>query len=117
MAKIDHGTTNRNLNSIIRTDDQFVVVGDHGTILTSPDGSDWTKESSPTNMDLNSVSYSSAHNSYIIVGDGGIILTSADGRTWTKTHLPRIAKGSINNKNAVEFSGDGDYLSTLTARL
>jgi len=114
--KIDHGTTNRNLNSIIRTDDQFVVVGDHGTILTSPDGLNWTKESSPTNMDLNSVSYSSAHNSYISVGDGGIILTSADGRTWTKKHTyPRIAKGSINNKNAVEFSGDGDYLSTLTA--
>ena len=35
----------------------FVTVGDSGTILTSPDGTSWTKRTSGTIYNLNGVTY------------------------------------------------------------
>ncbi len=62
---------------------QFVAVGDGGTILTSPNGTTWTKQNSTTTLWLLGVAYSADLKLYAAVGDQGLILTSPDGVTWT----------------------------------
>jgi photosystem II stability/assembly factor-like uncharacterized protein len=57
-------------------------VGDKGTILTSPDGTTWTKRTSGTTEFLFGVTY--ANGLFVTVGKKGTILTSPDGTTWTK---------------------------------
>ena len=60
----------------------FVVVGDSGTILTSSDSISWTTRSSGTISHLRGLNY--ALNNYIIIGNGGTILTSLDGISWNQ---------------------------------
>lgn len=60
---------------------QFVAVGEHGTILTSPDGLTWTARTSGTNVWLTAVAYGLGN--YIAVGDAGTILKSYDGVDWS----------------------------------
>ena len=55
-------------------DGLFVAVGDRGIILTSPDGVDWTAQTSGTDHDLNGVTYGDGL--FVAVGDRSIILTS-----------------------------------------
>ena len=52
----------------------FMAVGWRGTILTSPDGVDWTEQTSPTRNDLFGVTYGKG--TFVAVGDYGTILTS-----------------------------------------
>ena len=59
----------------------FVTVGDSGTILTSPDGTSWTKRTSGTSEYLFGVTY--GNGLFVTVGNSGTILTSTDGTTWT----------------------------------
>jgi hypothetical protein len=51
----------------------FVAVGTGGTILTSPDGVNWTVQASGGNH-LHSVTY--GNGTFVAVGEGGTILTS-----------------------------------------
>jgi hypothetical protein len=55
-------------------DGLFVAVGEDGIILTSPDGVDWTAQTSGTGNDLNGVAYGDGL--FVVVGDRSIILTS-----------------------------------------
>jgi prepilin-type N-terminal cleavage/methylation domain-containing protein len=113
--EIDHLLTTHDLNDIIVEKGLFIVVGDKGTILTSHNGTEWSKENTPVNTNLRSITYSPAVDSFICVGDGGTILTSSDGESWQQSHTwPRLAKGSLNGQNAVYFSGNGDYLTTIS---
>jgi hypothetical protein len=59
----------------------FVAVGDGGTILTSPDGVNWTEKSSGITAALNEVCY--AKNFFVAVGEKGTVITSPNGVTWT----------------------------------
>ena len=52
----------------------FVAVGVGGTILTSPDGVNWTAQNSGTNNHLRGVTY--GNGTFVAVGLGGTILTS-----------------------------------------
>ncbi|HZE10299.1 MAG TPA: hypothetical protein VE034_01805, partial [Burkholderiales bacterium] len=61
---------------------QNVVVGDSGTILTSPDGITWTPRTSGVTASLKRVRC--ANNQFVATGLG-VILTSTDGVTWTQT--------------------------------
>ncbi len=56
----------------------FVAVGEHGAILTSPDGRTWNSEKSVTNESLRAVVY--GKDTFIAVGDKGVILTSPDAQ-------------------------------------
>ncbi len=58
---------------------QYVAVGDLGTIVTSPDGSNWTAQDSGTRDELWDVAW--GHGQYVAVG--AAILTSPDARHWT----------------------------------
>lgn len=71
---------------------QFVAVGDHGTIITSPDGFDWTVQTYGVFPYLRGVAY--ADGEYAAVGDGGVILVSTDAETWTQ--IPSVTTNSLH---------------------
>ena len=63
----------------------FVAVGSSGTILTSPDGINWTQRSTDIGtIQLNYVYWCEQKNLFVIVGNGGVVLTSPDGINWTQ---------------------------------
>ncbi len=59
----------------------FVVSGGAGTILTSPDGTNWTKRMTPSSSFLSSVE--AFPGGVVAVGKGGTILRSSDSVNWT----------------------------------
>jgi hypothetical protein len=71
------------LRDAVWVDDGFVVVGDAGVILTSPDGAGWTKRESNTTQDL--VAVTKRGGTVVAVGDNGLILRSkaGDAPSWT----------------------------------
>src|SRR5438105_604480 len=78
------GTT-QTLKGVTYGNNQFVVVGFGGTILTSPDGVTWTSRNSGTTTHLYAVAY--GNNEFVAVGNydpSTVILTSPDGITWTR---------------------------------
>lgn len=91
--------TTMTLRAIAYGDNQFVAVGDAGTILTSPDGIVWTKRTSGTAYSLYSVAFG---NNRFVAGGGlnlsedskGVMLTSPDGATWTPI-LSSAVKGVL----------------------
>ena len=92
------GTT-ANLWSVAFAANQWVAVGEQGTILTSPDGTAWTTRSSgfPTRW-IVSVGYGAG--TWTAVGESGLILTSADAIMWT----PRTS-GTTARLNGVAYGG------------
>lgn len=61
----------------------FVGVGDGGAIVTSPDGTSWTQQLSPTPANLHGVAAGGGR--IVAVGDSGTILTSSTGGiSWTQ---------------------------------
>ncbi len=95
---------------------RFVACGDPATILSSPDGSVWTREASDVTDDLSgphghtaehlrSIAYGDGQ--FVIVGDEGSMLTSPDGKIWT----PRITPGAIRRFAAVTWH-DGTFVAT-----
>lgn len=75
------GTTSV-LNGVTWGNNQFVAVGDNGTILTSPDGVTWTSRTSGSTEWLSGVAWSGGTFA-VVGGSAGNILTSPDGATWT----------------------------------
>lgn len=61
---------------------QFVVVGDNSTVVTSPDGANWTEQTSPITAHLKAIVYDGT--TFVAVGNGGAIITSPDGTNWTQ---------------------------------
>jgi hypothetical protein len=59
---------------------QFVVGGEAGMIMTSPDATTWTVKNSGTTWGINAVSYGNGQ--FVAVGGSGTILTSLDGTNW-----------------------------------
>src|SRR6185295_11244795 len=59
----------------------FIGVGEDGTIITSADGTNWSKKTSGTTTDLNRVSF--ANGQFTVVGNGGLTLYSTNaGASW-----------------------------------
>lgn len=76
-------------------DGKFVVVGQHGVILTSTDGVNWTNRASTTSEWLYDVAYGNG----IFVATGSsftdhsltnALVTSPDGVTWTARAVPSV---------------------------
>ncbi|MGA2506941.1 MAG: hypothetical protein ABSF80_05635 [Chitinispirillaceae bacterium] len=95
--------TSHNLQSVTYGNGLYVVVGDTGTILTSPDGLVWTSRTSGIITRLWSVTY--GNGLYVTVGDSARILTSANGISWTN----RVS-GTSNNLMSVTY-GNGRYVA------
>lgn len=118
IQKVVHNLTSQNLNNIIYSGEKnlLLICGDGGIILTSPNGTTWTRQNTGTPENLQAISYLTNSNCFICVGARGGILTSSNGSTWTRQHIhPLLAATEINDHNAVKFSGDGDYLKTIQA--
>jgi hypothetical protein len=74
------GTTDGLMN-ITYGNNQFVVVGRNGVVLSSPDGITWTQRNSGTTNFLRAVAY--GNNEFVAMGGNGVVLSSPDGITWT----------------------------------
>jgi hypothetical protein len=72
--------------------DLFIAVGLSGTILTSPDGIDWTSRTPPASNNWNSVAWSPSLNLLVAVSNSATttnsIITSPNGVTWTARTAP-----------------------------
>ncbi len=77
---------------------QFVAVGQNGTILTSPDGQQWTARASGTSRRLRAATANASL--LVAVGEAGTILTSSDGVTWS----PAVS-GTTTSLRGVAFGG------------
>ena len=93
---------------------QFVAVGDAGTILSSPDGIAWTAQTSGAASDLQSIVWNG--NRFLAVGENSTILTSPDGAAWsggtlgTATTLSGVA---WNGSRYVAVGSGGTVLTSL----
>ena len=71
----------------------FVAVGEQGTIVSSPDGVTWTKETNPAALTLEDILH--ANGVFVAVGRGPTLMTSPDGHAWTK-HTYDQGSGPLN---------------------
>ena len=87
------------LQDVFWSGSQFIAVGENGTIVTSSDGTIWTKQSSGiTEILYGAVSSPSW---LVAVGSGGTILTSDDGgTTWSQQ-----ASGTPYTLRSVAWTG------------
>ena len=69
------------LLDVVYGTNQFVAVGEQGTILTSSDGADWSLQNRRTDLPLNGVAF--GNGVFVAVGENGTILSSADGTNWS----------------------------------
>ncbi len=84
--------------AIVYANNQYVVVREMGSIMTSPDGLQWTNRASPTKDNLMGLLWDG--HQYLVCGDQGTILSSPDGISWT-----RRDSGSGINFNGLSYSG------------
>lgn len=82
----------------------IVAVGDAGAILTSRDGSTWTRQVSGTTVWLTAVAWGPGQ--YIAVGDSGTILVSGDAISWT----PVAQSATTQRLNNVIYAA-GQYVA------
>jgi len=75
------------LNSGVYQNSRFIVVGEHGTILTSTDGINWTQrtDNSLTVDNLSNVMYDGLY--YYIVGNNATIIRSSNTINWVNVSL------------------------------
>lgn len=90
------------LDAICFANGQYVAVGGGGTIVTSPDGVNWTPRVDNL-IDFYGAARSS--NLFVVAGDGGTIMTSNDGQSWTRQNTP-----TTRNLHGLHFA-DGRYVA------
>jgi photosystem II stability/assembly factor-like uncharacterized protein len=87
----------------------FVAVGNSGTILTSPDGSNWTSRTSNTSNLLEGIIYGNGQ--FIAVGNNGTILTSTDGATWnSSTVTPSGILSTTELLESISYDGSSKFV-------
>ena len=79
--QIDPSPVDTDLKGTVAYEGGFVVVGQGGTILTSPDGTQWDSLSSPVSEFLSGVATDGS--SLVAVGNNGTVLNSPDGVSWS----------------------------------
>lgn len=75
-------TTNDLQGVAVLSNTLFVVTGSRGTVLTSPNGSNWLSRASTTTNLLTSIT--DWPGGLVAAGDNGTVITSPDGVSWTK---------------------------------
>lgn len=76
------------LSGVVYGNGQYVAVGYNSTILTSPDGLNWTQQTAPTNITLTGIAFNGS--TFVAVGldaktTDAAVLTSSDGINWLAT--------------------------------
>lgn len=90
--------TTNDLQGIAVLDDRFILTGDNGAVLTSPDGTNWTSRSTPIRAFLSGVA--TFPGGAVAVGARGTIVTSSDGVAWSSR-----ASGTTNWIYRVRYVG------------
>ena len=104
---VDGAQSTRKLNEIIYENEKFISVGDGGKIYTS-DGTQVTEQSSPTSIDLKSIS--SGNGIFIAVGyksTTSVLLKSVDAVTWEQ--VPLSLQFARNQYDKIVF-GNGIFV-------
>ena len=91
-------TGDPDFRAIVYANNQYVVVREAGLIMTSPDGLEWTNQTSPTKENLLGLFWDG--HQYLAGGDKGTILSSPDGINWTS-----LDSGSQINFYSFSYSG------------
>ena len=95
------------LFAVAHSTNQFVAVGDRGTILTSPDGANWALQNRRADVALYGAAYGGGL--FVAVGAGGTILSSSDGTNWAYRYTANQTAW-----NAVTYA-DGRFVVVGTA--
>ena len=109
----------RMMYDIVWDGSQFVVVGDYGTVVTSPDGINWTEQTSTINAHLKAIAYDGS--AFVAIGNGGAIITSLDGTSWiqrtsgTSSQLLDITWGGSQFVAVGNPSSAGENICVLTS--
>ena len=69
------------LDDVTWDGENFIVVGDDGKILTSPDGVDWAERESGVDVDLVAVA-NHGTNVVVVGGDTTVLLSTDHGESW-----------------------------------
>jgi hypothetical protein len=120
LARSDSGTLDGNIGpallSVVWSGNQFVAVGSRRTILSSPDGINWTERQSGVMEILRDITWSGAQ--FVAVGgntQSRVILSSPDGIIWTQRH--REAGPTLTSViwGGSQYVAVGDSGSALTS--
>ena len=104
-AAIDGASKTSNLLNGLYANGMFVIVGEDGTIITSPDGINWSEVVSNTTKSLTAVTYANGH--WIIVGADATILRSSDAVMWENISLIKTEENFYQIKGDPFISGYG----------
>ena len=118
---IQYPLTRSNLNSVVWTGEKFVAVGTDGTILTSPDGDNWSNTHYKSGANLSCAVFDGSR--LIIGGPDSSILISKNYMDWTVKETGQLgfAKMIWDGKdlwalsgNKVLHSSDGNEWTSVT---
>jgi photosystem II stability/assembly factor-like uncharacterized protein len=108
-ASVPAGVSMASFYGATWTGNQFVVVGESGAILTSPDGSTWTDRSVPLVFPLFAVAGDTTM--IVAVGYGSEVWSSPDGSTWTR----RVPETMVNLYGVAVGIGPDDVSEFVAA--
>lgn len=72
--------TTNNLQGVCATESLYLAAGDKGMLITSPDGTNWSRRVTGVTNYLSGIA--AFPGGFVAVGDAGAILTSVDGTSW-----------------------------------
>lgn len=106
------------LNDVLWNGNEFLAVGNRGTILRSADGIDWTSVDSGTASNLHAIGWNGF--TYAVVGDAATVIVSDDGENWTQQsggfglpyHAVAYSDTLLVAGGWSEFAGPGMYISS-----
>jgi hypothetical protein len=77
----------------------FAAVGQRGTVVTSPDGTNWTVQPRRVDLSLRGITYGAGL--FIAVGDGGTVLSSVDGTNWVNRYTAPLSLNGVAYGNGM----------------
>lgn len=94
-------------------DSLFIATGEGGTILTSPNGSSWSRRNSGVSVDLAGSAVRERPRAFLVAGVDGSLLESTNGVDWTRIMplpAPRPVRifqnANIDKSFVIEGRGD-----------
>jgi hypothetical protein len=91
---------------------QFVVLGNEGTVLRSPDGVTWESSASGASERLHALTWSESRGLFVAVAANGGILRSADGLEWQEVSSGTSSwlRGVTSNESYIVAVGTGGVI-------
>lgn len=83
---INDDIANPIIHSSVYANNTYIAVGEGGSIYTSTDSTNWTKQEIVTNSDLHDVVY--GDDEFVAVGSNGTVITSENGTDWNVRTAP-----------------------------